>query len=80
MYSNSGGIADFGKYVVGSAVSNWADVPIKKEDRPPSRKEMYKAFLKGLNQSQTKLWRKYRRLEPPDYPQGRLASRSTQAL
>lgn len=61
MYSNHGGLADFGNYVVGSAVSRWADVPIRKEDRPPTRKEMHKIFLNSLNSKQVTLWKKYQR-------------------
>ncbi len=59
MYGSHGGLGDFGNYVVGSAVGHWADVPIKKEDRPPTRKEMYKMFLRGLTPAQLLRWRLY---------------------
>lgn len=61
MYGNHGGLGDFGRYVVDSAVSKWADVPIKKEDRPPTRKEVYRDFLKNLSPSQLLQWSRYQR-------------------
>ena len=61
MYSNHGGLGDFGNYVVNSAVGKWADVPINKENRPPTRREMYRAFLKGLSKDQLLGWIRYQR-------------------
>ncbi len=61
MYGNHGGLGDFGRYVVDSAVSRWADVPIKKEDRPPTRKQVYSNFLGGLSSTQRALWNRYQR-------------------
>lgn len=61
MYSNHGGLCDFGRYVVDSAVSRWADVPIKKENRPLTRKEVYKSFLADLTPLQRLNWNRYMR-------------------
>jgi len=59
MYGSHGGLGDFGNYVVGLAVGHWADVPTNREDRPPTRKEMYKAFLGSLTPAQFLRWRLY---------------------
>lgn len=60
MYNNQGGIADFGNYVVNSALSHWSDKRLKKDGSAPlSKLQVWEAFLDGLDPSKRKLWEKY---------------------
>jgi len=56
-YNNGGGIADFGNYVVNSALDHWSSrrlgVP-----RKMSQKEIYDSFVANLNKDQKRLWDK----------------------
>lgn len=60
MYNNEGGIADFGNYVVNSALSHWSDKRLKKDGSAPlSKLQVWEAFLDSLDSRKRKLWDKY---------------------
>jgi len=64
MYNNEGGIADFGNYVINSAISHWANVKLKKDGTAPkSQKQIWEEFLDNLDGKKRHLWEKYQEAE-----------------
>lgn len=60
MYNNEGGIADFGNYVLNSAVGNWSGKRLLKNGKPPkSDKQIADEFIESLKPNQKRLWEEY---------------------
>jgi len=56
-YNHGGAIADFGNYVVNSALNHWSSRRLG-APRKMSQKEIYDSFVENLDKNQKKLWDK----------------------
>lgn len=62
MYASDGGLADFGNYELGSAISKWSSRRLS-QPRLKSYQEKRNDFEKGLNSAQAKLYKEFDRLK-----------------